>query len=734
MFRYTMTLVLLVVVSASPASAVDTLQVRSPDPVLEDWRWTAYDRTSGLAGPMRDVFEDRDGNMWFATDMGAQRYDGSHWTTYTTDDGLAHNIVRTVIQDRDGAMWFGTYGGGISRFDGKTWTTYTTDDGLAGNSIWGRGLHQAPDGTIWAGFRAETDTSGTQNGISRFDGKTWTTIEVPVGNPRPSISDIHTAADGSLWFTCWPDGGVLRFDGADWTQFTPAEGLAGNGSLDIFESRDGSLWVTHYSNGISRFDGKRWRTYISRDGLPENVRWVILWQTEDGTIWASGAGGTLCRFDGERWKTYTDQETPRFSGITIAQTGRDGVVWFWDWGRQMVHRLAYSSSRKRVFSFEESFLGGQTTPDGSMWFGARSGAVRYNGIQWLRYTAADGLLDAPVYAMRKTDNGSLWFFGGERWKFRGLSRYDNGTWRRYPAEEVGLDDAGETLQTTDGAFWVIGTRAGGSAASRFDERTWRVYTTDDGLVGKYLSNILQAQNGDLWFATRPRNKPGGSSRGESNGILRFDGGRWTSYTTEDGLGHNRVYNLFQSPDGTLWASTLTTLDRFDGTAWHKAAPVEELPNYKPSGFTMYRDALWFGHVDPLVLGATRFDGETWKTYTTDDGLVDNRVRGAYALGDGNLWLCTEGGVSKFDGTNWVNYTVADGLPSNYLSRVWEAADGTIWLRSTDGKVGTFTPDTAGPETDILPASKQVSSVGNILLRWSGRDPWDDTVPQDLRYQ
>ncbi len=116
MFRYSIIFALLVVASASPAQAVDTLQVRSPDPMLEPWRWTTFDRSSGLAGGVRDIFEDRDGNIWFATDRGAQRYDGLHWTTYTVEDGLAHNRVTTVIQTRDGDMWFGTRGGGISRF------------------------------------------------------------------------------------------------------------------------------------------------------------------------------------------------------------------------------------------------------------------------------------------------------------------------------------------------------------------------------------------------------------------------------------------------------------------------------------------------------------------------------------------------------------------------------------------------------------------------------------------
>lgn len=97
--------------TSSSLLAVDTLQVSPSDPVLEKWRWKHFNQESGLIGRVLDITEDRDGNIWFATQgQGVQRYDGVQWTTYTTADGLARDHVQTVIQTRDGAMWFGTIG------------------------------------------------------------------------------------------------------------------------------------------------------------------------------------------------------------------------------------------------------------------------------------------------------------------------------------------------------------------------------------------------------------------------------------------------------------------------------------------------------------------------------------------------------------------------------------------------------------------------------------------------
>ena len=38
-------------------------------------------------------------------------FNGSTWTTYTTEDGLAHNYVLAIAIDGAGNRWFGTDGG-----------------------------------------------------------------------------------------------------------------------------------------------------------------------------------------------------------------------------------------------------------------------------------------------------------------------------------------------------------------------------------------------------------------------------------------------------------------------------------------------------------------------------------------------------------------------------------------------------------------------------------------------
>jgi hypothetical protein len=140
-------------------------------------------------------------------------------TTYTTDDGLAHNDVYSIAVGGDGELWFGT-SDGVSRFDGQTWTTYTTEHGLADNEVGSVAL--GPDGDLWF---------GTSGGVSRYDGSTWTTYTNEDGLAHTHVASVAVGPDGALWFGTM--GGVSRFDGETWTTYTTEDGLADSNVLSI---------------------------------------------------------------------------------------------------------------------------------------------------------------------------------------------------------------------------------------------------------------------------------------------------------------------------------------------------------------------------------------------------------------------------------------------------------------------------------------------------------------------
>ena len=76
----------------------------------------------------------------------------------------------------------------------------------------------------------------------------------------------------------------------------------------------------------------------------------------------------------------------------------------------------------------------------------------------------------------------------------------------------------------------------------------KTYTTADGLGRDQINRIVQDSHGFLWFCT-------------AEGLSRFDGYRFTNYTTINGLANNAVTDLLEAHDGTyLIAITLVVSD------------------------------------------------------------------------------------------------------------------------------------------------------------------------------
>ena len=91
---------------------------------------------------------------------------------YTTTDGLASSTVFQIIQDRNGFIWFATLNG-LSKFDGKHFTTFRTNDGLNSNSI--ISLAEGKKGELYIG-NYEKGINVLQNGhiknyCNEVDGK-----------------------------------------------------------------------------------------------------------------------------------------------------------------------------------------------------------------------------------------------------------------------------------------------------------------------------------------------------------------------------------------------------------------------------------------------------------------------------------------------------------------------------------------------------------------------------------
>jgi ligand-binding sensor domain-containing protein/class 3 adenylate cyclase len=284
--------------------------------------FTTFTTAQGLANNhVFSIIEDRYGNMWFGTyEGGVSRYDGNcevitntnkkdkkyvdkAFTTFSTAQGLANNIVRSIVEDNAGNLWFGTYGGGVSRYAGKSFTSFSTTQGIADNNV--NCIAEDKMGNLWFGTRG--------GGVSIYDGQSFTSFSAAQGLANNQVFSIAEDKSGNIWFGTG-GGGVSRYDGncssitntnkkdkkyvrKSFTTFTTTHGLANNIVRCIFEDRMGNIWFGTRGGGVSRYDGQSFTTFTTAQGLANNQVFSIA-EDKSGNIWFGTYGGGVSRYDG----------------------------------------------------------------------------------------------------------------------------------------------------------------------------------------------------------------------------------------------------------------------------------------------------------------------------------------------------------------------------------------------------------------------------------------------------
>lgn len=94
-----------------------------------------------------------------------------------------------------------------------------------------------------------------------------------------------------------------------------------------------------------------------------------------------------------------------------------------------------------------------------------------------------------------------------------------------------------------------------------------------------------------------------------------------------------------------------------------------------------------------------------RTYSIEDGLVNNDVLNIYQDTQGFIWLCTRGGLSRYDGSRFTNFTTNNGLTNDMINAIVEIAPQEfIVAQNSDGprllKNGRMEP---------------VTSTGNLII-------------------
>ncbi len=602
------------------------------------------------------------------------------WRSWDASDGLIDETIMAIVQDRTGAMWFGTGFGpsststGLVRYNGEQYTHFAVEDGFTAGNI--TALAEDRNGHIWI---------GAERGLVRYDGERFTTYTIEDGLPADWVLSLLVRQDSSLWIGTL--GGVARYDGEKFTNFTEEDGLPASTVKDITEDRAGNLWLA--ASGLVRYDGKVWHTIPEGADLVSN-EFTNLEIDSQGRIWVCADDGVL-RYDGETWQTVLT-DSVKTANSRVSQwfnTIEDDLGRFW--------LVSFGSAIKRLdgetwahFDARNAPIGNQIMTaykdrEGRLWFASRGGGIGYYDEQFAyTYTTDDGLPGNVVMSVLEDRAGQIWFGTG-----RGLAHFENGVIVRDLPEFAGsLWSVREDPQ--DGLWFTIIGRGvvyyNGSEAIN--------YTVADGLADNITTQILPDSQGRIWV----RYLYG------SVGVSRYDGEKWQTFTTADGLGVG-AGSMVEDRAGQIWFGTNTGLSRFDGEHFTEFTRDDGLPHDKVSGLVFDPDGdLWFGFAEG---GFARYHspspGETeprFDVYDLEQEYTTGKFLGEIFDDRGHLWLRSwGGGVMRYDGLVFQKLRRDYGLPNSAIQDILQTRDGTVWI-AHEGGVTRYVPRHTQPTLDL----------------------------------
>jgi len=220
--------------------------------------FTSYTDGNGLASnDVRCITIDSKGITWVGTLQGVSRFDGKEFTSFSIPEAdpeyarcehwwfqgaTSARAVHCIIEDSRGDIWFGTNGGAF-RYDGTSLSRISEKEGLCDNSV--NRIMESSDGIMWFATH--------HNGLCRWDGAAFTQIHAPQASKDANVWDVYEDKQGSVWFAL--EGvGVHRFDGKHAREIFKNQSCVSHALQCIYEDTEGRMWFGGFL-GLFRYDG-----------------------------------------------------------------------------------------------------------------------------------------------------------------------------------------------------------------------------------------------------------------------------------------------------------------------------------------------------------------------------------------------------------------------------------------------------------------------------------------------
>lgn len=519
----------------------------------------------------------------------AQRY---AFRQYNVKQGLTHSQVRALMQDEQGYIWIGTLGG-LSRFDGREFTTYGKGRGFNLDQI--ESLLHLSDGRVVAGSTGAFAII-TNDHSSIFK----------LGQDFSNTAIQHmTQHNEQLWlatqagiFRCLPDSAPVPWNSS----------LFGSSDIKHIEFL-GDVALVLSSDRLFKVQKDKCITLYSSPSGELNDMWI----DGDGTLWLASNGIGLIRIkDGE--SRVWNLEDGLVSNRLLTVTGdTKGTVWCGS-------RLGISSidSDEELLSFSPNnglpyaeIRDMLIDDEGNIWMGTDGGGIiRYLGDQFVQYTQKEGLPSDLVMTIVEDRNEELW-----------LGSYDNGV---------------------------------------YNLNSGRALTWEDGLVNDKVWTSLCDSRNRVWFGT-------------SGGVSIVDQDNIINLTRSEGLPRNKVLTLFEKDDQTIWIGTSAGLSQVD-IDLKQVMSIDRIPETKVRAICESSNGtFWIG----TSSGVYVLNGDDVLSYSTEQGLASESVASICEDSSGRIWVGTKKGLNYITENGIEFLSLGEDYSSNFINFLLADSNGLL---------------------------------------------------------
>ncbi len=687
-----------------------------------------------------DIFQDKDGFMWFGSRQGLYRYDGSSFKRYTIEPtgdlwdiqgstGLVSDFAYSMLEDSEGRFWFSNYMA-LTCFDRKTeiFTHYRDTFVAAPVNL----VTEDSKGNLWV---------GSNSGLSRFDKNSGTFRNYPAFKAGPA-------------------------------------GLSKYPVYSVYEDSQGIFWVNYRDGGMGVFN-RETGIFENIDNIPAPVQWILedrlgrLWiTTKNGLFEYNRESGIFKRF------LYRPGDPDRMKNQYLGRILQDASNNFWINTLDEIYHCNENLEKLDSWGFHEEdkpfWMGNVSNGPrriyldnkGTLWF------FHGNGIEKLTERYNNFTIYEPARSaeagLEVTDPKNRFFISNRHELFNGYYLLDRNT---HTYRELKLDRDNETLdirysvEDRTGTLWIATSGSGlyrGIIAEDGRIRFKKVFSNPEdssNVPSPDLNRLFEDSKGRIWIEAYGH--PPCYYDPEQDRIMHLVNNPESTDKLpgpDTLLGGKHAMGAVQGEmnSGILLASHKTygifaVIPPLVRVSEHTVMPTE-LIRFRPEsgegvikGWDMYQSPhdsagiIWTRGVWPKGSGfqklklvhPDRKNDFTVKSriYSVKDGLPVSYVLSFLEDNHGNFWLGTMGkGLSKFDPAEetFTNYSEKDGIPGNELIMAKKSEDGELFFCIKNGNFISFYPDSIRHNSRIPPVV-----ITDLKIDQKSISPLDSTILDKL---